>query len=110
MGAFGRCAAHRGEPHRNPWREATTADAQGAASGRQQPAAPAKRGQHNPPYRNPGRPPAMTSTNHHSGEYGMWTETFTQLHHAATTGEPVEEIRRLEATELDELHARGEQP
>jgi len=45
-----------------------------------------------------------------SGEYGTWTDTFTQLHHAATTGAPAEEIRAWEAAELDDLHGRGEQP
>jgi hypothetical protein len=38
------------------------------------------------------------------GGYGMWTEAFELLHHAATTGASVEEIERLETAELDELH------
>lgn len=38
-----------------------------------------------------------------SVEYGTWTETFTLLHHAATTGASADEIRRLEAAELAEM-------
>ncbi len=40
---------------------------------------------------------------HTNDQPAMWTETFTLLHHAATTGAPAEEIRRLEAAELAEL-------
>lgn len=51
----------------------------------------------------------MTTTEHQAGaEYGTWTEAFTLLHHAATTGAPANEIRALEAVELDELHGWGE--
>jgi hypothetical protein len=41
------------------------------------------------------------------GGYGMWTEAFTRLHHAATSRASAEEIRRLEAAEPDELHLLG---
>ena len=50
-----------------------------------------------------------TTSTHSSDEYGTWTDTFTQLHHAATTGASPEEIDRLEAAELDELHQQGGQ-
>jgi hypothetical protein len=53
----------------------------------------------------------MTTTDEHtSTDYGMWTEAFSRLHHAATTGASAEEIAALEAAELDELCARGERP
>jgi len=44
------------------------------------------------------------STEHQ--DYGMWTPAFEQLHEAVTAGASAEEIRRLEAAELDELQGR----
>lgn len=43
----------------------------------------------------------MTSAT--SAEHGMWTDTFEQLHHAATSGAPAVEVAELEAAEVAEL-------
>jgi hypothetical protein len=43
-----------------------------------------------------------TSTNSQAG-FGYWTEEFEQLHHAATSGAPADEVERLAAAELDAL-------
>ena len=64
------------------------------------PAAPPMRGQ---PATERGEPFMSRATNPYQHSYGIWTETFTQLHAAVLAGATTDEVERLTAAELDEL-------